>query len=105
MRKLMWLTLGFGWMQLVLAYSMGRESSWFWLGGALGLALLIPAAFYGKQGWRRGVAALLGALLGFGWFSFYQSRVLNTALDADGTVQPCTIAARDYSVQTDYGCV
>ena len=103
MRKLMWLTLGFGWMQLVLAYSMGREGSWFWLGGALGLALLIPAAFYGKQGWRRGVAALLGALLGFGWFSFYQSRVLNTALDADGTVQPCTIAARDYSVQTDYG--
>lgn len=103
MRKLMWLTLGFGWMQLVLAYSMGRESSWFWLGGALGLALLIPAALYGKQGWRRGVAALLGALLGFGWFSFYQSRVLNTALDADGTVQPCAIAARDYSVQTDYG--
>ena len=103
MRKLMWLTLGFGWMQLVLAYSMGRESSWLWLGGALGLALLISAAFYGKQGWRRAAVALLGALLGFGWFSFYQSRVLNTALDADGTVQPCTIAARDYSVQTDYG--
>ena len=103
MRKLMWLTLGFGWMQLVLAYSIGAPGYRIWLGAALGLAPLIPAALYGRQGLRRVGAALLGALLGFGWFSFYQTDVLSTALDADGTVQPCTIAARDYSLQTDYG--
>lgn len=103
MRKLMWLTLGFGWMQMVLAYALGRAGFWVLLGSALGLVLLIPAVLYGRQGLRRVLAALLGAMLGFGWFAFYRASVLEPALEADDTVRTCAITARDFSLAGEYG--
>ena len=102
MRRLMWLTIGFGVACALGAYCFGKH-----------LVFLVPAAAalavvafllrdYGN--WLRPTAAvLLGVALGTGWILGYSALRLDTARNMDGLTVCVTAEVSDYSYATDYG--
>lgn len=99
MRKLMWLTLGFGAACALSAYLLpGKWVFWCALGAAV-LAGIVRWPFRG----RRAAVLLLGACLGFAWFGAFRAVFLADAVEMDGEITSAEVRISDYSYQTDYG--
>lgn len=98
MRKLMWLTLGFGLACALCAYWLGN-------GSVLALAAFAWAAFLGIRQRRLSRLGLLvwGLAAGCSWFSLFHMWFLNPVISLDGNQKPAVICAQDYSTPTKYG--
>ncbi len=102
MRKLMYLTLGFGGGCALCAYLLPADK--LWLLSGCSLLLLCLALGMGRGQLRgRAVLFLLGLSLGNLWFWGYQGFYLNPAVRMDGETAPATVRIGDYSYETDYG--
>lgn len=98
MRKLMWFTIGFA-----AACGLG-----VWVLPADGMVLsLLTAAALTCLGWKCGpkrlAAVLLGCTVGLSWYLGYRKISLTPAYEMDGITIRTTVAAVDYSYDTDYG--
>ena len=71
--------------------------------GAGGILLLSALAERKPGAVRRCLAALLGCVLGFGWFHLYRNWYLAPIAPLDGETAVCTVRASDYSRETEYG--
>lgn len=102
-RKLMWLTIGFGAVSALCSYA--------WLTEGLLLPALLCLIVFGLfllgsrwVKWLRCIAVLaLGCAMGLGWFQFYAGRYLSPAALLDGQIAETTARCTDYSYQTAYG--
>ena len=103
MRKLMWFALGFGGACAFCAYCYVS-----WILAAAVLFVLLTALFLvlsRRRLWLRAAAVVcLGVAVGLGWFRLYDTVFLSDARAMDGETERVTIAVRDYSYSTDYGC-
>lgn len=104
MRKLMWVTLGFGTACAFFTYFY--PGAW-----ALPPAAALLLGFGVLQVYRdrhgalaMGALLCLGAALGLCWSWFYDGTLLRPARAADGTVQSIQVELRDWPVETQYGC-
>lgn len=100
MRKLMYLTLGFGLGCALCAYLLPAGKLWMLCGCALLLLLLTLVT--GKER-RRRVLFLLGLSLGSLWYWGYSAFYLAGAVQMDGKITLATVRLGDYSYETDYG--
>ena len=103
MRKLMWITMGFG-----AACALGVSLVPVWLLLLLGAATLAAAGLMfgvtGRHpGWRRLQLALLGFFLASIWCGIYHQAVLSPVKASDGETVDTVIRVTDYSYETDYG--
>lgn len=98
MRKLMWLTLGFGLACALCAYWLGN-------GSVLALAAFAWAGFLAIRQRRLSRLGLLvwGLAAGCSWFCLFHMWFLNPVISLDGNQKPAVICAQDYSVPTKYG--
>ncbi len=102
MRKVMWLTVGFGGACVCGAYFY---NPWLLL-IAVGFLLLAAISFvliHWKSGFRIVTAICLGAALGFSYFNVFDLAVLQNARQMDGKTESITIEVADYSYKTNYG--
>ena len=103
MRKLMWFTIGFGASCGLFAY--GRDSRWL-LPAAI-LAVLLPVAVILLTGRKSfagpALAALVGSLLGLGWFGAYFLSHLQPVQTMDAEQFLLSVTAADYGYDTGYG--
>lgn len=104
MRKLMWVTLGFG--AACAFFTYVYPEAW-----ALPPAAALLLAFGVLQALRDrnrvlaiGALLCLGASVGLCWSWFYNETLLRPARAADGTVQTVQVELRDWPVETEYGC-
>lgn len=100
MRKMVYLTLGFGLSCTLCAYLLPAGKLWILCGSSLLLLLLTLVT--GKNR-RRAVLFLLGLSLGSMWYLGFSAFYLAGAIRMDGNTAPTTVRARDYSDQTNYG--
>ncbi len=103
MRKLVWLTIGFGAACGLCVWVLPRE-----LLMKLALCAAATAALAAVPGRRRPPLrpigmALLGCAMGLAWYSLYYSIYLNTAVAMDAVTQDACIRVTDYSCETAYG--
>lgn len=98
MRKLMWLTLGFGLACALCAYWLGK-------GTVLALAAFAWAVCLAIRQRRLSRLGLLvwGLAAGCSWFSLFHTWFLNPVISLDGNQKPAVIFAQDYSTPTKYG--
>ena len=101
MRKLMWLTLGFG---AACAWGAYFGSGY----AAIMMVTLVLAVFFAfvarKVEILRPVAVICaGVLLGTGWFCLFERVRLDAPEKLDGERRNVTITCADYSRETDYG--
>lgn len=98
MRKLMWLTLGFGLACVLSAYWLGN-------GSVLALATFAWAVCLTIRQRRLSRLGLLawGLAAGCAWFSVFHMWFLNPVISLDGNQKPAVICAQDYSAPTKYG--
>ena len=103
MRKLVWLTLGFGIASALCAYLWLTKNLWI---GAIMLLAAAPVMLLLKRRikWLRCAAAVfLGAAAGFLWFQLYASAYLAPVIQLDGNTIMMDIICSDYSYSTGYG--
>lgn len=100
MRKLVYLTLGFGLSCTLCAYLV--PAGMLWILCTCALLLLLFTLVTGRER-RRLVLFLLGLSLGSVWFWGYSAFYLTGALAVDGETAEVTVRAGDYSEETDYG--
>ena len=103
MRRLMYLTIGFGAASLFCVY--GWRTSGLLLPILLLAVLWIGMTFLGRK-WKTGKAIalmILGVSLGLGWFQAYCGTYLSKAQALDGQIAEVTARCTDYSYYTDYG--
>ena len=103
MRKLMWLTLGFGAACAGCAYLLPEGGLW-----ALAVLLLVCAvsgAVLGRKQWELGASALvfLGCAVGLVWWSVFDGAYLQSPRKLDGETCYAQICVTDHSYETDYG--
>lgn len=98
MRKLMWLTLGFGLACALCAY-------WLEKGTVLALAAFAWAVCLTIRQRRLSRLGLLvwGLAAGCSWFSLFHMWFLSSVISLDGNQKPAVIFAQDYSTPTKYG--
>ena len=98
MRKLMWLTLGFGLACALCAYWLGKST-------VLALAAFAWAVCLTIRQRRLSRLGLLawGLAVGCSWFSLFQMWFLSPVISLDGNQKPAVIFAQDYSTPTKYG--
>ena len=98
MRKLMWLTLGFGLACALCAYWLGK-------GTVLALAAFAWAVCLAIRQRRLSRLGLLvwGLAAGCSWFSLFHMWFLSPVISLDGNQKPAVIFAQDYSTPTKYG--
>ena len=102
MRRLMWISLGFGAACGLYAYGC-REI--IWLFGVVALMLCV-AAFLLRKRWkvlRPAAAVFLGITLGVCWTVGYDAWRLDAVRQTDGQTVPLCVVASDYSYKTEYG--
>ncbi len=103
MRKLMWLTIGFGGACILGAYCYNP-----WLLPIAVVFLLMAGIFFFLSAWkisfRIACAACLGAAIGLSVFNLYDLTVLQNVRLVDGNVEKLTIDILDYSYPTESGC-
>lgn len=102
MRKLMWVSLGFG--AACGLYAFGCREI-LWLIGAIALVLCV-AAFLIRKRWkllRVAAAVLLGITLGVCWTVGYGAWRLDEVRQVDRQIVSLRVVASDYSYKTDYG--
>jgi competence protein ComEC len=102
MRKLMWLTIGFGCACIFGAYCY---NPWLLL---IAVAFLVLAAAClvltrWKIGFRFATAICLGIALGLSYFNIYDLTVLRSARKMDGKTETMAIEVSDYSYPTANG--
>lgn len=103
MRKLMWFTLGVGTVCALCAYFWLTEGLWI-LAMAMGMLSLGALLLCRRVKWLRCAAAvLLGCAAGLVWFQMYAFYYLAPVSQLDGETIDTSIAATDYSYETDYG--
>ena len=103
MRKLMYLTVGFGAVSLICVYG--------WLTRGLILPAVILAVLWGLLSFlgrnnrflRAAGLVCLGAALGLSWFQLFLGSYLSRAQALDGQVADVTARCTDYSYDTGYG--
>ena len=103
MRKLMWLTIGFG-----AACALGSYLLPDWvLLLAGGLLLVTAGLLYGvirkHPGWQRLQLACFGFFLAVIWYLLYNAAVLGPVKTVDSQTLDAVIRVTDYSYETDYG--
>ena len=98
MRKLMWLTLGFGLACALCAYWLGKST-------VLALAAFAWAVCLTIRQRRLSRLGLLawGLAAGCSWFSVFHIWFLEPVISLDGNQKPAVIFAQDYSTPTKYG--
>ena len=98
MRKLMWLTLGFGLACALCAYWLGKST-------VLALAAFAWAVCLTIRQRRLSRLGLLawGLAVGCSWFSVFHIWFLEPVISLDGNQKPAVIFAQDYSTPTKYG--
>ena len=102
MRKLMWVSLGFG--TACGLYAFGCRET-MWLIGTIALVLCV-AAFLLMKRWkllRVAAAVLLGVTLGVCWTVGYGAWRLDAIEQADRQTVSLCVTASDYSYKTEYG--
>lgn len=102
MRKLMWLTLGFG------AGCAGGVYLWeyradLWFVLLLGMLLTAAVSLLRKKLLKRCAVLLLGALLALLWCHGYDRLYLSVPRELDREILSVTAVASDYSYETPYG--
>lgn len=102
MRKLLWITIGFGAAMGWCAYISAEIALpvWILLGS---LALVALGGGFWWEWLRRPAAVLIGILFGLSWFSFYQHNYLAPAQAQNGIEAQVTVTAGDYGYDTDRG--
>lgn len=100
MRKLMWISLGFGAACGVYCHSLVTEVPW---PAVLILTIFVSAAGIFWKFFRRPALVCLGFLLGVGWCTGYFGSYLGPAAGLDGMTEEICIRVSDYSYETDYG--
>ena len=102
MRKLMWFTLGFG-----AACIFGAYFYVPWLLCVAVVAFVLSIGCLIGMRWLRclriGVALLLGAAIGLGWFTAFDRLYLASARNADGQSMTASIPVGDFSFETGSG--
>ncbi|MBQ7817940.1 MAG: DNA internalization-related competence protein ComEC/Rec2 [Oscillospiraceae bacterium] len=102
MRKLMWLTIGFGSACIFGAYFYNP-----WLLPIAVVFLALAAVSFALTRWKIGLrvvtAIFLGVALGLSYFNVYDLTVLQDARQMDGVTQTMTIEVADYSYPTKRG--
>ena len=103
MRKLMWLTLGFGAACCYCAYTWTTSN--LILPALLCLVLFGLSIYAGNQlpKLKMVAAVALGISLGLLWFHGFNSLYLSDVTDLDGKDAEVTLNCTDYGVKTDYG--
>lgn len=102
MRKLLWLSVGFCGACAAFAYLPERGLLLPCLAGVLAAAAI--AIFLGKERLRRPLlCALLGCVLGLGWFWAYDGLFLAPAKALDGQTRECSVTLLDYTSAAAYG--
>ena len=101
MRKLMWFAVGFAAACAAGIYAL--SGMWFGLVGMFCLLGCIALLFVQTKPAKIVAIVLAGCVIGFAWLWGYDAFYLSTAKDHDGENIPLTIAATDYSYETDYG--
>ena len=102
MRRLMWLTIGFGAACALCVYLL-PVSILLWIGIPLAV-LSITALFLPIQ--NRGKIAVflcLGISIGFLWFRIFDIQHLAPARSLDGKVVEMTLEVTDFSFDSNYG--
>lgn len=103
MRKLMWFTLGFGFICGLGAYIPDRMNLKMVLAAAV-ILLPVCAVFAGrKANAARLLWVLLGCVLGSIWFGKYWSFYLSEPEYLHGRIETVTVRIADYSEESDYG--
>lgn len=103
MRQLMWFTIGFAAACLLGVIGVPGLQGLLWVCG--GLAGLAVCCFLRKhKALACAGVALLGFLVGLGWFSLYDSVLLRPARLADGTIREISLTVTDDARITNYGC-
>lgn len=102
MRKLAWLTLGFGIADVLCAYFL---PSWMAAASvillAVGLLLLLGQKYF--RFLRVITVATIGFALGTAWFFAYDAVYLNTVRNLDGQILEGALEVKDYPNQVNYG--
>ena len=101
MRKLMWLTLGFGAACAWGAYFGGGYVAIMII--AVILATVFAFAARKVEILRPVAVVCAGILLGMGWFCLFDRLWLDAPRQLDGARKTVTITCADYSRETDYG--
>jgi len=104
MRKLMWLTMGFGAACAFCAYVWITEGLFVLAAGffALFSAILIGSRWF--QYLKPASLVCLGIAMGLCWFQLYSNAYLSRTAGLDGAMAEVTARCTDYSYETDYGC-
>lgn len=98
MRKLMWVTIGFGAACALVVYAL--PNSWM---VPLAVISMLFTTVWGWKKWKRTAFAFLGFGLGLIWFILYQNYYLLPAMANDGVTLETELIATDYSYETTYG--
>ena len=103
MRRLLWFAIGFGIACGFCTY--GLPISWRIPLVSI-LAVFVFLFVFLSRRWKPArilAMAMLGCILGLGWFGVYRHFYLQTPEKIDETVQQLTVVASDYSYETTYG--
>ena len=98
MRKLMWLTLGFGLACALCAYWLGKSTVLALAAFAWAVCLTIRQRRLSRLG-----LLVWGLAAGCSWFSLFHMWFLSPVISLDGNQKPAVIFAQDYSTPTKYG--
>lgn len=103
MRKLMWITIGFG-----TACALGIYLLPMWLllllgAGTLVTGILLFGVTGRYPGWKRLQLICLGFLLAALWYCAFDAAVLSPIRELDSETVSATVRVTDYSYETDYG--
>jgi len=102
-RKLMWLTLGFGAACGLSVYFLSTEFQMIAM-----VCLFVAALIFRLMGrinhdQKAAAMVLLGCALGFGWYQLYSHNYLNNAVLLHEKTQVVAVRTSDYSYETAYG--
>lgn len=98
MRKLMWLTLGFGLACALCAYWLEKGTVFALAAFAWAVCLTIRQRRLSRLG-----LLVWGLAAGCSWFSLFHMWFLSPVISLDGNQKPAVIFAQDYSTPTKYG--
>lgn len=96
MRRLMYVSLGFG---VACGLRIYIEESWMQYAAANVVILLLCLVDRKQAFWKKLLLSFLGCVMGFFWFSQFQSRYLEPILPLDEQTATLTIRASDFGVE------
>lgn len=103
MRKLMWFTIGFAAACGLCAYGQYQIRILPIAAVAAAISVVLIGLTRRKACIRIAIAVLAGCVTGIAWFSAYHFTYLAPLAPLNGQTTPMTVAAADYSYETNYG--